>query len=167
MRGGTLPGSRPLGNELLSGRLLGGALLVLILLLCSSAFGQSYEMTVELSSGETVTIALDDIDFIMFLDVPSDDDPVACELLQNYPNPFSASTTIAYEISDETGITVRIYNVQGALVRELTNRVQSAGDHEVAWDGTDAAGEYVSCGAYFCAVECDGEIHSKKLILVR
>lgn len=143
----------------------------ILLLLSSGAFGQSYDMTVHLSSGQTVTVALDDVRCVEFANLTGVHDPgyapQVFQLLQNYPNPFNPSTTIAYEIPDVADVTVRVYDLRGALVNELLHETQTAGRHQVAWDGTDSGRSGVSSGVYFCAVECGGRALSQKLILVK
>ena len=146
----------------------------LLLLLGSSAAGQSYDMTVHLSGGRTVTISLDDIRVIEFAGLPGTQDPEDPEktphgfqLPQNYPNPFNPSTTIDYEIPNTANVTVRIYNLQGALIAELVNEVQAKGWQQTAWDGTDGRRAPVSSGVYLCVVECGATTLSRKLILIR
>jgi hypothetical protein len=147
----------------------------ILLLVGSCAFGQSYDMTVHLSSGGTVTIPLDDIRRIEFVNIPAGvQDPEDAgqtlgvfRLLQNYPNPFNPRTTIEYEIPDAADVTVRIYDLRGALVTELLRETQAAGPHRVTWDGTDSEGAPIGSGVYFCAVECGERALSQKLILVK
>jgi hypothetical protein len=147
----------------------------LLLLLSANAFAQSYEMTIHLRSGETVTISHDLIRRIEFAGVPTGaEDPAdpghalaAFQLLQNYPNPFNPSTTIAYELPNATTVRVRLFDPKGALIRELLHETQSAGRHELTWDGTDGNGARVSSGVYFYAVDGGGTTLSQRLILVK
>jgi hypothetical protein len=147
----------------------------ILLLLGSSAFGQSYEMTVHLRSGETVTIPHDDIRRIEFANIltgvqdPADPGhaPGLFRLLQNYPNPFNPSTTIEYVTPDRADVTVRIFDLRGALVKELLRETQTAGRHQVSWDGTNGNRVPVSSGVYFYAVECGEATLCRQLILVK
>jgi len=146
-----------------------------LLLLGSCAFGQSFDMTIHLATGETVTIPNDDILRIEFANLPtSAPDPAAPEsvarmfqLLRNYPNPFNPSTTIEYQIPDPAEVSVRVYDLHGALVAELLHETQTAGVHSVTWDGTDSNRTPVASGVYLYAVECGGSALSKRLILVK
>jgi hypothetical protein len=132
----------------------------IVLLLGTCAFGQSYDMRVHLSSGETVIIPLDDIQRVEFANIPAGvQDPEGegsalgvFRLLQNYPNPFNPRTTIEYEIPDVADVTVRIYDLRGALVRELLHDTQLAGPHRVTWNGTDGRLAPVASGVHFCVV---------------
>ena len=143
----------------------------IFLLLGSSALGQSYNMTVHLSGGRTIIIPLDEIRVIELAGLTEIEDPEKIprdfQLLQNYPNPFNPSTTIDYEIPNTANVTVRIYNLQGALIAELVNEVQARGWQQTAWDGTDSRRAPVSSGVYLCVVECGATTLSRKLILVR
>jgi hypothetical protein len=147
----------------------------ILLLLSSSALGQSYEMTIHLSSGQTVTIPHDAIQRIEFTDVatgvqdPADPGqaPQAFQLLRNYPNPFNPATTIAYAIPTAAEVTVRIHDAKGALIKELLHATQSAGPHQLNWDGTDSRGALSASGVYFAVVECGQAALSQQLILVK
>ena len=43
-------------------------------------------------------------------------------LLQNYPNPFNPETWIPYQLSDDSSVTVSIFDTSGGLVRTLSAR---------------------------------------------
>jgi hypothetical protein len=151
------------------------ALLVgVLLLLGSSGYGQSYDLTIHLRNGETVTIPHDDIrriEFALQTGVPDPDDqglaPRVLVLRQNYPNPFNPSTTIEYEIPEAADVAVRIYDLHGALIKELLHETQAAGPHRVVWDGTDSSQARVASGAYVYEVECGEQALSHHLILVK
>ncbi len=79
--------------------------------------------------------------------------PNAYVLQQNYPNPFNPTTSIAYALKDAGPVKVRVFNIRGQLLRELVNGVQTAGQHNVMWDGCDANGSQVPSGTYLCTME--------------
>jgi len=93
--------------------------------------------------------------------------PVRNTLGQNMPNPFNPETAIRYSVERAGKVAIRIYNVNGALVRTLVDRVQAAGDHVERWNGTDDHGHPLPSGAYFYRLESQGFLDSKKLILLR
>jgi flagellar hook capping protein FlgD len=93
--------------------------------------------------------------------------PAGNTLRQNAPNPFNPETAIRYSIASTGPVAIRIYNVNGALVRTLVNRVQTAGEHLERWNGTDDHGRPLSSGAYFYRLETAGFLSTKKLILLR
>jgi len=88
-------------------------------------------------------------------------------LFQNQPNPFSPETRIAYELPQAGRAELRIYSVNGRLVRKLVDEDRSAGPHSVLWDGLDESGRAVSSGVYFYTLAAPGVEESRKMILVR
>jgi len=84
-------------------------------------------------------------------------------LMQNYPNPFNPITFIKYLVPSKNLISLIIYDARGIEVRKLINSVQSAGLHDVTFDGSD-----LPSGIYFCSLFAnDVLIDSKKLILLK
>lgn len=144
-------------------------------LLGSSALAQSYDMTVHLSGGESVIIPLDDILRVEFTGVMAGaEEPGglaaaarAFLLRQNYPNPARSATTIEYEIPAEAEVSVRVFDMEGALVKELLHETQGAGLHRVTWDGTAGGRAPVASGVYVYAVECGEQTLTQRLIVVR
>jgi len=66
----------------------------------------------------------------------------------NYPNPFSSSTTIQYELKSSSYVTIKIYSLMGNLVRVLSDDYQDAGMQKIVWDGKDAEGKDLGSGSY-------------------
>lgn len=99
--------------------------------------------------------------------------------ITNYPNPFhpcEAPTTIAYKLSDDADVTLRIYTLSGGLV--LSKKFSSSGPggleglNEYKWDGRNGNGYFVSSGGYILVIEAKraGEtIHGmrRKIAVVR
>lgn len=147
----------------------------LLLLFGSGAVAQSYQMTIHLSGGQTVTIPHDEIARLTFTDGASGADdqdgggptPLTFKLLRAYPNPFNPSTTIEYEIAVASPVTVCVYDLHGALVKALLRETREAGRHQVLWDGRDDDGAPVASGAYLCSVECGARVLSRQLILLK
>ncbi|HNW60911.1 MAG TPA: VIT domain-containing protein [bacterium] len=79
--------------------------------------------------------------------------PAAFTLHQNYPNPFNPATTIRYDLLGAGSVTVRVYDLQGRLVRVLFSGARGAGSYMVSWDGTDLKGIPVAAGIYICRME--------------
>ena len=80
--------------------------------------------------------------------------PSETELLANYPNPFNPETWIPYQLADARNVQISIYNINGALVRQLDLGYQRAGyytdrSRAAYWDGTNEFGERVATGVYF------------------
>lgn len=94
--------------------------------------------------------------------------PGKCNLFQNYPNPFSRSTTIGYQLPVSCEVDLKIFNMIGQEVRILVNGNQSAGEHSVVWDGKDETGESVGSGIYFYQFNAGNKFsETKKLLLLK
>jgi hypothetical protein len=93
--------------------------------------------------------------------------PTEFALLQNYPNPFNPETTIKYNLAEGAGVSLRIYNIVGQVVRTLVAENQTAGRYQVRWDGTDDRGSSVSSGIYFYQVAAGQFKDVKRLMLLK
>lgn len=93
--------------------------------------------------------------------------PESFQMNQNFPNPFNPTTTIRYSIPSQEKIIVRIYDVSGQLVKEITKEHNQAGEYEVSWDGTNNFGENVSSGAYFYQLIVGDYKDAKKMVLLK
>ena len=91
----------------------------------------------------------------------------ALHLFQNQPNPFSPETRIAYELPQGGRTELRIYAVNGRLVRTLLDAERPAGRHSLHWDGLDESGRAVSSGVYFYTLSAPGVEESRKMLLLR
>ena len=58
---------------------------------------------------------------------PSNSLPTNFELEQNYPNPFSSSTAISYQLNKQSNVRVTIYDVLGREIRKFNVGLQTAG----------------------------------------
>jgi len=47
--------------------------------------------------------------------------------LQNYPNPFNPETWIPFQLSKDSSVVIRIYDLRGRLVRKLDLGLKKAG----------------------------------------
>jgi len=88
-------------------------------------------------------------------------------LAQNYPNPFNPQTTIAFTIKDRGAVTLKVYNVNGELVRTLANDSRAAGTYSLTWDGHNDAGQSVSSGVYFYKLVTNNFSQTKKMVLLK
>ncbi len=88
-------------------------------------------------------------------------------LEQNYPNPFNPTTTITYTLSESSIITLKIYNIRGALIRTLIDTYQNAGIHRVSWDGRDDSGKIVPSGQYYYDLQSGRIRTARKMILLQ
>lgn len=76
----------------------------------------------------------------------------AVALLGNSPNPFNPVTKIRFAVSKPGSYTLRLYNVQGALVKTVASGHFDVGVHEAAWDGRTNAGGKAASGVYYARI---------------
>jgi len=88
--------------------------------------------------------------------------PGSFSLDQNYPNPFSSTTTIAYTLEGPGRVKIRIYDSGGRLVETLLDEQQSAGRHVATLDARDLAG-----GRYLFHLETEFGTRTLQMVLVR
>lgn len=85
-----------------------------------------------------------------------------------FPNPFSQSITLQYTLNENAQVSAAIYNASGSLVAHLLPQMeQSAGQHELEWNGKDAQGLTVPFGTYFCRLKVDNEVVVQKVVYLR
>ena len=98
---------------------------------------------------------------------PVDIQQAPAALHPNYPNPFNPSTTFSFELKFEDDAELVIIDARGRLVRVLVQGVQSAGMHEVAWDGTDDQGRQVASGVYYYRLRAAGLQYTRAATLLK
>ncbi|HZK77253.1 MAG TPA: T9SS type A sorting domain-containing protein [Candidatus Kapabacteria bacterium] len=57
-------------------------------------------------------------------------------LEQNYPNPFSATTAIRFDLTESSVVTLNIYNAMGTKIRTLISGYRAAGSYAETFDAT-------------------------------
>ena len=97
--------------------------------------------------------------------------PEKTALLPNYPNPFNPETWIPYQLSEPAKVTLRIYAVNGELVRTLALGHTPAGIYQsrsraAYWDGKNDVGEPVASGVYFYTLTA-GDFTATRKMLIR
>jgi hypothetical protein len=93
--------------------------------------------------------------------------PTRYALYQNYPNPFNPSTQIRFDLKENRDVRLVIYNVMGQQVRTLISGQMTAGQHVIAWDGTDQQGRTVGSGLYIYRLTAGSFVESRKMLLTR
>ncbi len=89
------------------------------------------------------------------------------ELGRSFPNPVNARADIAYRIAEDASVTLRVFDVNGRVVKTLVDGAVSAGPHVAHWDATDQNGSPVAAGVYLYRLETPGERADRKITIVR
>lgn len=146
-------------------------LTLLILLFGVFVYSQDYDLNINLKDGSTATFSVDDIQRLEFDNITSIKDVKqlleSFKVFQNYPNPFNPSTTITYQIPNTSNVILRIYDINGQLVKELLNETQAEGEYHVTWNGKNEKNMIVGSGVYIYTVSADKQIVSKQMILLK
>ena len=98
--------------------------------------------------------------------------PKETALLPNYPNPFNPETWIPYQLAEPAEVTLRIYAINGELVRTLALGHQPAGIYQTRtraayWDGKNALGEPVASGIYFYTLTASEFTSTRKMLIMK
>jgi len=93
--------------------------------------------------------------------------PSATVLLENYPDPFNPSTTIRYALSEDTHVTLKVYNMLGQLVATLADELQFAGYQQTVWDGSNDFGQKVASGVYIYRITVGSFSETKRMLLLK
>lgn len=93
--------------------------------------------------------------------------PLGSLLLESYPNPFNASTTIRFTLPNAADVRVRIFDLLGRCVSIILEDRLQEGVHQKVWNA-----DRHSSGSYVCRVEArdqSGNIRtaSQKLLLLK
>lgn len=94
--------------------------------------------------------------------VESHNTPKEFGLSQNYPNPFNPSTSISFALPVNCRVTLKVYDILGREVVSLVDGYQSAGYHEVRFEGAK-----LSSGIYIYKLIAGNFVSVKKMLMVK
>jgi hypothetical protein len=84
-----------------------------------------------------------------------------------YPNPFSASTELAFAIAHEAPVRLEVFDLMGQRVRTLVNGTSPAGSYRVHWDGAGEDGQRLPSGMYFIRLNSESTHATQRVVLVQ
>ena len=90
------------------------------------------------------------------------DAPTSFGIKQNYPNPFNPNTTIIYQVSKLSFITIKVFDVLGNDITTLVNEEKSIGTYQITWDAAN-----IPSGIYFYKLRAGDFVETKKMILLK
>lgn len=94
-------------------------------------------------------------------DIEGGEVPEEFVLYGNYPNPFNPSTTISFELSSSTQVTLEVFDLQGRRMESLVSGVLNAGRHNVSFDASG-----FSSGTYMYRLWAGGgKVVTKSMVL--
>jgi hypothetical protein len=72
------------------------------------------------------------------------DQPESFGAMGNYPNPFNPGTTIRFDLTKESDVSLTVYTATGQLMDRLIDNTLPAGSHRIGWQPRNAsAGVYL------------------------
>ena len=87
------------------------------------------------------------------------------ELLPASPNPLRTNTMLRFALPTATQVDLRVFDVQGKLVRVLASGLYGPGEQRVNWNGDDEAGRSVAKGVYFVRLRAGGVNRTQRVVL--
>jgi hypothetical protein len=82
-----------------------------------------------------------------------------------YPNPFRDEITIEIKLAKDSEVQVEVMNQLGQRVKFLqSEKILSSGVHRLAWNGRNAANQWVSPGIYHLKITIDEKQIHKKIV---
>jgi hypothetical protein len=83
------------------------------------------------------------------------------------PNPFAAGTVVRFSLAEAGPAQVRVFAVDGRLVKTLVDGFQPAGEQAVAWDGRDDSGRGTAAGAYLIQFRSRSLQQAERIVRLR
>jgi len=80
------------------------------------------------------------------------------------PNPFGSSLRVTFTLPRAGHAEVRVYGVDGRVVRVLCSGAYDAGAHEVVWDGADSNGKRAAPGVYWVRAHSEVEATTRRIV---
>ena len=69
--------------------------------------------------------------------------------------------------NEPPGVSLKVFDVAGRLVRTLVDGRRTAGAHSERWDGRDESGLNAASGVYFARMKAEGEVFTTKLVMAK
>lgn len=113
------------------------------------------------TKNESVILSLEKAVLASVADISKNGVEVKC-----YPNPFSQEITLEINLSEESSVSVEIFNELGQKIKILaTNATYPAGINRMIWNGTNTNNSRVSPGMYFLQVKINGSVLNERIML--
>ncbi len=88
--------------------------------------------------------------------------PANYQVFQNYPNPFNPDTQIQFYLSEDSYVTITVFNALGERIMTLLDASLSKGMHRVVFNGRSNAS-----GLYFYEIQAGEFTQVKKMVMMQ
>lgn len=105
-------------------------------------------------------VYFDESDFILLGSNDTEMPAGKLQVSQNYPNPFNGSSEVVVSLSSPAGVSLKVYNLLGQNVLEVTERRLGAGSHILSINASS-----LKSGVYSYVVTAGNERVTKKMIV--
>jgi hypothetical protein len=82
------------------------------------------------------------------------------------PNPVRNGARMRFTLPSAAAVRLTVFDAQGRAVRELARGEWAAGEHAVAWDGSDRSGRRVGAGIYVARLSVAGDERVRRFVVV-
>jgi hypothetical protein len=121
-------------------------------------------------TGSLVEAGVDDFELLATLessDVGESAGRLAYRLWPARPNPVNPRTILRFSVPERVTARLAIYGVDGRLVRTLVDGPVAPGEHTLAWDGRDGAGQPVASGVYYYRLEAGSFRATRQMVVLK
>lgn len=102
------------------------------------------------------------IPFVEFVAVDTETQPVAYQILRNYPNPFNPTTNIEFSVMNSGNVKLTVYNMLGQEITQLVNQNMDVGVYEIKFHAGNLA-----TGVYFYRLQTADNTLTQKLLYLK
>ena len=90
------------------------------------------------------------------------DKPETFNLFQNFPNPFNPTTNIRFNLSKDSMVSLKVYNILGQEIAQLINKEMPAGSYQYDFDASQ-----LTSGLYIYKIQTENFVQAKKMLLMK
>jgi hypothetical protein len=84
-----------------------------------------------------------------------------------YPNPFSSATSISFSLAQSAKVSLKVFDLNGRLIKTLANKEMVAGSHEIKWNVNAVNSKSISSGIYLLRIEVGDFNDTKKIFVIK
>ena len=88
------------------------------------------------------------------------------KLVQIFPNPAGALTQVEFYLQEGSVVDISIIDINGMVIRQLTNGFYGPGTHTLTWNVSDEAGQSVKPGIYVCTLKTRTGFRAQKFTVI-
>ncbi|MDX9941061.1 MAG: choice-of-anchor D domain-containing protein [Bacteroidales bacterium] len=99
-------------------------------------------------------------------DVPALSDPRLVKAF-SYPNPLRDHTQIAFTLTRGEVVSLRIYDLNGGVVKTFDKQAFPAGENTIRWDGRDQQGNVLPDGMYLFELITPTQSFKNRMLILR